>query len=168
MIPASAFDVHLQWFANPALSQMQSVGDFTLVYTHPLLNSGNPIGWVGFKVDASIVSAEQEMDNAKVVALIGGIVVVITNTVRAGRLRFAAVRTSGDLTKGDIVAACQALQQSGDNVGGTLRAAWGQNGQIVAYTFSGVTVARCQPLHIMGNDVADYDVQLVYSDWSPN
>jgi hypothetical protein len=159
-------DIHLQWFAAPGLSQMQSVGDFSLVLTHPLVNGGASVSLVGFKVESSIVDTDQQVDNSKVVPLVGGIVAIITNTIKAGTLRFAAVRTSGDPTQGDIVAVSQLLQSIGDNVGGTLRASWGQNGAIKAVAFTNVTVKRCKPLHIMGNDVAEYDVQWSYGNWS--
>jgi hypothetical protein len=152
--------------ANPAISQLMSVGDFALTYTHPLVNGGASVGLVGFKVNGSIIDSDQEMDNAKVVPLIGQIVDIITNVVRAGTLRFNAVRTTGDPTLGDIVAISQLLQTIGDNVGGTLRASWGQNGVIKAVSFTAVTVKRCKPIHIMGNDVAEYDVQWVYGDWA--
>jgi hypothetical protein len=152
--------------ANPSISQMQSVGDFSLVLTHPLVNAGKSVSLVGFKVESSIIDSDQAMDNAKVVPLIGQIVAIITNTIRAGTLRFTAVRTTGDPTQGDIVAVSQLLQTLGDNIGGTLRASWGQNGAIKAVAFTAVTVKRCKPIHIMGNDIADYDVQWVYGDWA--
>ena len=151
--------------ANPAISQLQSVGDFSLVLTHPLVNAGASVSLVGFKVEGSIIDSDQEMDNAKVVPLIGQIVAIITNTIRAGTLRFSAVRTTGDPAKGDIVAVSQLLQSIGDNVGGVLRASWGQNAGIRSVVFSTVTVKRCKPIHITGNDVAEYDVQWVYGDW---
>lgn len=152
--------------ANPAISQMMSVGDFSLSYQHPLINGGASVGLVGFKVAGSIIDSDQEIDNAKVVPLIGQIVDIITNTIRAGTLRFAAVRTTGDPALGDIVAVSQTLQTLGDNIGGTLRASWGQNGVIKAVAFTSVTVKRCKPIHIQGNDVAEYDVQWVYGDWA--
>jgi hypothetical protein len=162
------FDVDLQWFANPALSQLQSVGDFSLVLTHPLVNGGTTISLIGFKVQGDVVDTDQEMDNAKVVPLIGQIVAIITNTIRAGTLRFSAVRTSGSAALGDIVAISQLLQTIGDNIGGTLRASWSQNGAIQAVTMTTCTVKRCKPLHIQGNDIAEYDVQWVYGDWTLN
>lgn len=158
-------EVHLQWFANPAISQLQSVGDFSLVLTHPLVNGGASVSLVGFKVEGDVIDSDQVIDNAKVVPLIGQIVAIITNTIKAGRLRFSAVRTTGDPALGDIVAVSQLLQSIGDNIGGVLRASWGQNGAIKAVVFTTVTVARCKPIHIQGNDIAEYDVQWVYGDW---
>lgn len=152
--------------ANPYVSQVQSVGDFSLVWTHPLLNGGNGVGLVGFKVAGDVLDSDQEMDNSRVVVLIGGVAVTLTNAVRAGTLRLTAVKTTGVVAAGDVVAACQQLQQSGDNQGGQLRASWSQNGQLQSRTFLGVTVKRCKPLHIMGNDVGEYDVQLAYQDWN--
>ena len=152
--------------ANPNISQFMSAGDFSLVLNHPLINAGNSVSLVGFKVDSDVVDTDQGMDNAKVVPLIGGVADVITNTVRAGTLRFSAVRTTNDPTKGDIVAISQLIQHIGDNVGGTLRASWSQNGAIVDVMFTGVTVKRCKALHIKGNDVAEYDVQWAYVDYA--
>jgi len=106
------------------------------------------------------------MDSAKVVPLIGGTADVITNTVRAGTMRFSCVRTTNQIALGDIVAIAQSIQHIGDNVGGTLRASWSQNGSIVAVSFIGVTVKRCKPLHIKGNDIAEYDVQFAYIDYT--
>ena len=60
----------------------------------------------------------------------------------------------------------QLIQHIGDNVGGTLRASWSQNGAIVDVMFTGVTVKRCKALHIKGNDVAEYDVQWAYVDYA--
>ncbi len=151
--------------ANPLVSQIQSIGDFSLVWTHPLLNGGNGVGLVGFKVQGDILDTDQEMDNSRVVVLLGGVAITLTNTVRAGTLRLTAVRTTGQIPTGDVVACCKFLQQNGDNVGGQLRAAWTQNGTLQSVTFLGVTVKRCKPLRIAGNDVPDYDVQLAYQDW---
>ena len=148
-----------------ALSQMPSVGDFSLALTHALINAGASISLVGFKVEASIIDADQQVDNSKVVPLVGQVVVIITNTIRAGTLRFSAVRTTGDPSLGDVVAVSQFLQSVGDNIGGTLRCSWSQNGKIQSVTFMNVTVKRCKAIHIMGNDVAEYDVQWSYGDW---
>jgi len=150
----------------PAISQFVSAGDFSLILTHPLVNGGNSVSLVGFKVDSDVVDTDQEMDSAKVVPLIGGTADVITNTVRAGTMRFSCVRTTNQIALGDIVAIAQSIQHIGDNVGGTLRASWSQNGAIVAVSFIGVTVKRCKPLHIKGNDIAEYDVQFAYTDYT--
>jgi hypothetical protein len=151
--------------SNPFISQMISAGDLSFAFTHQLVNGGQSVSLVGFKIEGDPVDSDQEMDNAKVVPLIGGTADVYTNTVRAGTLRFAGTRTTNQIAYGDIVAICQYLQKVGDNVGGTLTASWSQNGAIVSVTFIGVAVKRCKPLHIKTMDAAEYDVQFVYIDY---
>ena len=151
--------------SNPFISQMISAGDLSFSLTHPLINGGTSVSRVGFKIEGTPVDSDQEMDNAKVVPLVGGVADVYTNTVRAGTLRLAGTRTTNNIAYGDIVAICQYIQKVGDNVGGQLRASWSQNGAIVSVTFTGVTVKRCKPLKIMTMDAAEYDIQLVYIDF---
>ena len=152
--------------ANSNISQVQSVGDFSAVYTHPLIAGGAAVSWVGFKVEGSIVGSDQMMDNAKVVALVGGIVVIITNRVQAGTLRWTVVRTSGQMAQGDVVSAAHYLQSIGDNVGGNLRVSWGQNGQTAWWNSPLVVVRRIKALEIMGNDVPSYDLELEYGGFT--
>jgi hypothetical protein len=152
--------------ANPSLSQLQSVGDFSVVLLHPLVGAGAAISLVGFKVEGDVVDSDQVIDNAKVVPLIGGIVVMITNTIKAGVLRFTAVRSSGDPLLGDIIAISHLLQDIGDNVGGIVRFSWGQNGKIRSVTCTTVTVKRCKAIHIQGNDVADYGVEWAFGSFT--
>jgi hypothetical protein len=154
--------------ANPNITQIQSAGDLTLTLLHALVNAGAATPLAGFKLEGDIINAEQILDNSKVVPLIGGVAVVITNRVIAGTIRLTCVRTTGDPLQGDIISICHILQALGDNVGGILRAAWGQNGVTKQVSFTGVTVKRCPPLRIQGNDVAPYDVELSYTAFSEN
>lgn len=150
---------------TPNLSQLQSVGDFSMVLQHPLVGGGAAISLVGFKVEGNVIDSDQIMDNSKVVPLIGGLNVIITNRVIAGSLRFPAVRGNGDPLSGDIVAISHFLQQLGDNVGGILRVSWGQNGVTKSITFFNVCVKRCKPVNIMGNDVGEYGVEWTYGSY---
>jgi hypothetical protein len=150
---------------TPNMSQLQSVGDFSLVLQHPLVAGGAAINLVGFKVEGNVLDSDQIMDNSKVVPLIGGIVVIITNRVKAGRLMFASVQTTGDPLQGDVVAVSQFLQNIGDNVGGTLRASWGQNGNTLSRTFTTACVKRVKPIIIMGNDVGEYAVEWTFGNY---
>jgi len=147
---------------------IQSVGDFSAVFTHPNVLAGAQIGLIGFKVEGQIVDGSQVLDNSKIVPLIGGNTITITNTVRSGTLTWTCVPTSGDAAKGDIVAISQMLQQLGDNVGGILRFSYGMNGSQRSVTFIGVTVKRCKPLSLQGNDVPDYAVEWNYADFGTN
>lgn len=151
---------------NPNISQLQSVGDFAMVLLHPLVSGGAAVSLVGFKVEGDVIDSDQIIDNSKVVPLIGGLNAIIVNRIVAGTLRFNAVRTTGDPAQGDIIAICHFLQLAGDNVGGTLRVSWGQNGVTKSITFAPVVVKRCKAVHIMGNDVAEYGVELTYGGYS--
>ena len=114
----------------------------------------------GFKVDDDVVDSDQLMDNSKVIALIGGITVTITNNVTAGMLRFNAASITNDPLTGDIVAWCRSSCTAlGDNVGGLWRISFTQNGVIRSMTFFTVTVRRCPPLKLKGNDLAIYPTQ---------
>jgi uncharacterized protein YunC (DUF1805 family) len=152
--------------ANKNQSQVQSVGDFSAVFTHPLIAGGAAVSLVGFKVEGSIVDSDQLIDNSKVVALIGGLSVIITNNIKSGTLRWTGVRTSGDPAQGDLVAISQYLQDVGDNVGGNLRVSWGQNGVTKYVNFTPITVKRVKALVLAGNDVPDYAIEWEYGSFT--
>jgi len=152
----------------PGLSQVQSVGDFTAVLNHPLVLGGVSIPLVGFKLEGEIVRAEQIIDSAKLVALIGGLAIALTNTIMAGTLRWTVVPTTWDPAKGDIVAISQLLKWAGDNAGGTLRISWGQNGRTVYRNLTGVVVKRCDDIALAGNDIPDYRVEWFYTGVNGN
>jgi hypothetical protein len=151
---------------NPNQSQVQSVGDFSAVFSHPLLAAGAAVSLVGFKLEGAILDGEQSIDNAKVVPLIGGVVVILTNTVLSGILTWTCVETTGDPLQGDVVAISRFLQNLGDNIGGTLRVSWGQNGEIRARTFTNCVVQRVKSIAIAGNDVPDVGVKWVYGRYT--
>jgi hypothetical protein len=150
----------------PGLSQVQSVGDFQAVLNHPLVLGGISIPLVGFKLEGEIVRAEQLIDSAKMVVLIGGLAITLTNTVGAGTLRWAVVPTTWDVAKGDIVAVSHLLKQIGDNIGGVLRVSWGQNGVTHYKNFLGVTCKRCDDLALAGNDIPDYRAEWFYNSFT--
>ena len=121
---------------------VQSVGDFTAVLQHPNVLGGVAIALTGFKVDGTLLDGAQLMDNSKVIALVNGDTVTITNTVRAGTLTWTCIPTSFDPVDGDIVAISQLLQNVGDNIGGVLRVSFGLNGKTFSFTFSAVTMKK--------------------------
>lgn len=149
---------------------VQSVGasDLSLVLSHPVLeNAGYPasLSLTGFKLEGQFLGTDQIMDNAKVVPLLNGDSITITNTNRAGVIRFTCTRAAGSIVKGDIVAIANTLQELGDNVGGTLVVSFGFNGATFKVTFFAVCVKRAPPLVMAGNDVPDYAVELTYADF---
>ena len=160
---------------------IQAVGNFSAKYTSTVLktlvatndkyggtagiDSNGSIYLVGFKLESVIVSASQQIDNAKVVPLVNGDSITLTNICKAGTLSFNASRTAGGLADGDCVSIFDYVRSQGD-VGGTLELSWLMNGSTHKMIFSGVCVKNVPPLTLAGNDVPDYNVQLTYSNYT--
>ena len=166
-------------YVGRALKQtIQAVGNFSAKYTSPVLktlaendsqytgiDSNGAIYLVGFKLESVIVSASQQIDNSKVIPLVNGDSITLTNICKAGTLAFNASRTAGGLNDGDCVAVFDYVRSQGD-VGGTLELSWLMNGKTHSMIFSGVCVRNVPPLTLAGNDVPDYNVQLTYSNYT--
>ena len=54
-------------------NSVQSVGNSTYSFTHPLINNGVAINLSGIKLEAQYFKARQMVDNSKVVLLVDGI-----------------------------------------------------------------------------------------------
>ena len=153
-----------------ATHNVQSVSnnDLSLILSHPVLAAAGfaaDIALTGFKLEGQFLSSEQLLDNSKVVPLLSGDTISITNTNRSGTLTFNCTRASGSIEKGDIVAVANKLQELGDNEGGTLTVSYGFNWAVFKVTFYSVTVRSAPPLLMAGNDVPDYSVKLNYGDY---
>lgn len=144
---------------------VQSVGDFQASYIHPMVQGGVPLQLTGFKMEGEIINTAQLMDNSKVVPLLNGDSITITNSNRSGTITFSACKLTGDIAKGDVTAIGSYLQSVGDSVGGTLRISFGLNGATFSITFLAVTIKTCPPLKLSGNDVPDYSVEWNYADF---
>lgn len=157
---------------------IQAVGNFSAKYTSPILKTlqmedsqytgideNGTISLVGFKLESVIVSAQQQIDNAKVVPLVNGDSITLTNICKAGTLSFNASRTAGGLNDGDCVSVFDYVRSQGD-IGGTLELSWLMNGAVHKMIFTGVCVKNIPPLTLAGNDVPDYNVQLTYSNYT--
>lgn len=162
---------------------IQAVGNFSAKYTSPVLGTlvrndntytgidlnattgEGSIYLTGFKLESMIVSASQQIDNAKVVPLVNGDSITLTNICKAGTLSFNASRTAGNLNDGDCVSVFDYVRSQGD-VGGKLELSWLMNGAKHTMIFSGVCVKNIPPLQLAGNDVPDYQVQLTYSSYT--
>lgn len=142
-----------------------SAGQFTATLTHPLINGGAPTTIAGYKLEGSMVQAQQAMDSSKVIALANGNTITITNNNGAGSLTFTVVRTN---TEGDMVKIAQKLQKAGDSRGGTIRITQEVNGMVEGTTFYACTVKSCPPLNIQGNDAPDYQVVWNYGEYDDN
>lgn len=166
-------------YVNRQLKQtIQAVGNFSAKYTSDVLktlktndtaytgiDSNGSIYLVGFKLESVIVSASQQIDNAKVIPLVNGDSITLTNICKAGTLSFNASRTAGGLNDGDCVSVFDYVRSQGD-VGGKLELSWIMNGATHKMIFSGVCVKNVPPLTLAGNDVPDYNVQLTYSNYT--
>ena len=170
---------------TPLKQTIQNVGNFSILYTSSALGSvaGKTVNGVtysgitsntggsgsvyltGFKLESVMVSAEQQIDNSKVIPLVNGDSITITNLCKAGILTFTASRTAAGLNGGDAVSVFDFVRSQGDD-GGTLEIAWRMNGKDHKIIFSGVCVQRCPPLTLAGNDVPEYPITLTYSNYS--
>lgn len=138
-----------------------AAGQFTATLTHPLWNNGTPTTIAGFKLEGQMVSAQQAMDNSKIIPLANGSTLTITNNNGSGTLTFNVTKTKTD---GDMVTVANFLKKAGDSQGGTIRITQEINGVIDSATFTACTVKSCPPLTIQGNDAPDYQVVWNYGD----
>lgn len=157
---------------------VQAVGNFSALYTSKVLQTlknsdpdkysnitNGSIYLTGFKLESVLVSADQQIDNSKVVPLINGDSITLTNICKAGTLSFNASRTAGTMNDGDCISIFDYVRSQGDT-GGVLEFSWLMNGAVHRMIFSGVCVRRVPPLNLAGNDVPDYNVQLTYSNYT--
>ena len=161
-------------------NMVQTVGNFLATFSHLLISSGAIISLKGFKLEDVFIHTDQLMDNSKLIPLVDGGTVTITNSMLAGRVTINALRvgnpasggfigTSFSDLSGDLILIANFLQALGDSTGGTLTLSWGIGiaGQqaTAKIAFSGVTVARCPPAIIAGNDLPVYPVVLNYASY---
>ena len=117
------------------------------------------------KLDGRFFEANQNQDSAHQVVLVDGSVVTISNKMLNGTITIPAVKTTGLIGTGDFIAACQLIQSIGDSVGGLLTKTDYLNGNAITRVYYGVTVKSCPADVSEGNDVAVYNIQLLYAGW---
>jgi hypothetical protein len=117
------------------------------------------------KLEGRFFEANQNQDSAKQTVLIDGSTVTITNKMLNGTMSIPAIPTTGEVATGDFIAGCQLIQSVGDNVGGIFTKTDFVNGKALTRVYYGVTVLRCPVDVSEGNDVAPYNVQLLYAGW---
>ena len=117
------------------------------------------------KLEGRFFEANQNQDSAHQVALVDGSVVTISNKMLNGTITIPAVKTTGLIGTGDFIAACQLIQSIGDSVGGLLTKTDYLNGNAITRVYYGVTVKSCPADVSEGNDVAVYNIQLLYAGW---
>lgn len=146
-------------------NSVQSVGNSTYSWTHPVINGGVSINIAGIKLEAQYFKARQIVDNSKVTLLVDGSAITLTNVVQAGMFTMAVVDTGLAVTDGNLVEIARTLQQLGDSQGGILRVATSYNGQTNAITFIGVTLKVFDTLLLAGNDIPEYPCEFNYQGW---
>ena len=173
----SPYKVNGKVAGDPLKQTIQNVGNFSILYTSSTLGSiagltinnvsfkgitknsdkSGSVYLTGFKLDSIMVSTEQQIDNSKVIPLVNGDSITITNLCKSGTLSLTASRTAAGLGGGDAVSVFDFVRSQGDN-GGMLEISWRMNNKDHKIIFSGVCVQRCPPLNMAGNDVPDYPI----------
>lgn len=151
---------------------VQTVGNFVATFSHPSVLDGAQITLKGFKLEDTFISTAQAIDNSKLIPLVDGGTVTITNPIRAGKLTINALRITNALTpaSGDMVLIASALQEAGvaDSAGGTIKFSFGFNGVQETITFNTVTLVSCPPITLAGNDLPVYPVVWNYASFNRN
>ena len=117
------------------------------------------------KLEGRYFEANQNQDSAKQVVLVDGSVATISNKLLNGTITMPVVRTTGLIATGDFIAALHLIRSLGDSVGGLLYKTDFRNGKAITRLYYGVTPQRVPDDVSEGNDVAVYNVQLLYAGW---
>ena len=118
-----------------------------------------------FAMEGDLIDTVQLMMNSKVIALLGGDTITLTNTVKAGKLTINAKRGDGVVASGDVVAMCDLLQSLPDSQGGTIIVSWSLNGVAQNKTFFACTHESHPPLKLAGNDLPNYACTFNYGSF---
>ena len=153
------------------VNSIQTVGDFVATMSHPSVLNGTQLTLKGFKLEDTFVSSAQAVENSKLIPLVDGGTVQLTNSVSAGRLTINALRVTNTLdtsgVSGDIVLIASTLQTAGvaDSQGGTINFSFGFNGKKESITFYDVTLVSGPPILLAGNDLPVYAIVWNYSHY---
>lgn len=117
------------------------------------------------KLEDTYFEATPNQDSAKQVVMIDGSTATISNRLLNGTITLPIIRTTGLVGTGDFISACQLIRSVGDSVGGILYKTDFINGKAITKLYYGVTVQSCPDDVSEGNDVAVYNVRLLYAGW---
>ena len=117
------------------------------------------------KLEGRFFEANQNQDSAKQVVLVDGSVVTISNKLLNGTITMPVIKTSGLVARGDFISALQLIRTLGDSVGGLLYKTDFIDGKAITKLYYGVTPQRVPDDVSEGNDVAVYNVSLLYAGW---
>lgn len=156
-------------------AHFQLAGGSNIKFRHPYLagqiesGAGSVIDEIDIsacmKLEGRFFEANPAQDSARQVVLVDGSTATICNRLLNGVITIPAIRTTGRVGTGDFIACCQLIKSVGDSVGGLLYKTDFINGKALTKLYYGVTVQRCPDDVSEGNDVAVYNIQLLYAGW---
>ena len=117
------------------------------------------------KLEGRYFEANQNQDSAKQVVLVDGSVATISNKLLNGTITMPVIKTTGLIATGDFISALHLIRSLGDSVGGLLYKTDFVNGKAITRLYYGVTPQRVPDDVSEGNDVAVYNVKLLYAGW---
>ena len=156
---------------------VQNAGAATISYSYPnelvgpgdnnKLDAGASVTLTGFKLNSNYLDTQQAIDNSFIIPLLNGGSIQITNDNTCGSITISAIRTSTQLSSGDVVAIASAQRKvsGGDSIGADITVTFSFNNTQYSVKFFNCTVAQCKPLTLAGNDAPDYSVKFNYSHW---
>ena len=159
--------------AKQARAHFQLAGGSSIKFRHPYLagqiDTDGAVDEIDIsaccKLEGRFFEANQNQDSAKQVVLVDGSVVTISNKLLNGTITMPVVKTTGLVATGDFIAALQLIRTLGDSVGGLLYKTDYVNGKAITKLFYGDTPQRVPDDVSEGNDVAVYNIQLLYAGW---
>lgn len=159
-----------------AVHGVECVGRVSFLFTHPILEAlakktgydglAGGVYLTGFKLEDVAIRTAGMMANAKLIPMLNGDTMTLTNSNKSGTLTIACTRTAAGIKGGDLVAIADFVRSQGDSSGGSLEVSWTRNGEQKKITFKKVCVQDCPPLQYAGNDLPSYDVKLTYATYS--
>lgn len=161
-----------------AVHGVECVGRVSFLFKHPILDAlakknakdysglSGGVYLTGFKLEDVAIRTAGMMANAKLIPMLNGDTMTLTNSNKSGTLTIACTRTAAGIKGGDLVAIADFVRSQGDSSGGTLEVFWTRNGAAKKVTFKKVCVQDCPPLQYAGNDLPSYDVKLTYATYS--
>ena len=159
--------------AKQARAHFQIAGGSIIKFRHPYLagqlDTDGAVDEIDIsaccKLEGRFFEANQNQDSAKQVVMVDGSVVTISNRLLNGTITMPVLKTTGLVATGDFIAALQLIRTLGDSVGGLLYKTDYVNGKAITKLFYGVTPQRVPDDVSEGNDVAVYNIQLLYAGW---
>lgn len=159
-----------------AVHGVECVGRVSFFLEHPLLTAladankdyealKNGVYLTGFKLEDVLIRTEGMLQNAKLIPLLNGDTMTLTNSNKSGILTIACTRTAAGIVGGDLVSICDFIRSQGDSSGGQLTVSWTRSGKAKSLKFKTVCVQDCPPLQYAGNDLPSYGVRLTYATY---